>query len=258
MKPAGTLLMVALLGTWAATPSLAQQDKGGAANAAGDTAGPSVPKGDAGNGSGSGNGAPKESDRPADTAGPPAPSNVNGVTKKGTGDVANDGNHKGTALPALAGKTGAEHIDLIHPDDGYANLRRRAARKALAAGIAANKKLTPSFVPANIAAHDQGTKPPTSPVTHNAIGAVVANGHPLDRKGLVLTPPHQISGTNSVGVATSNPLPPPVHVHTATTLPTTGVNGTAIAHTSAPPGSVGGPAKLNTGGVNGTSLKPRF
>jgi hypothetical protein len=265
MKPGCTLLAAALVGAFAVAPgltqqSLAQQEPHTAANAGADVAGNGnpAPKGDGGNGSGGGNAAHTDANatsnpgtgQPAGNTGPTPPSNVTVDTaKKGGGPVVNDGSRKGANLPVMAGK-GSEHIDLIRPDDGYANLRRRAARKILA-GTATGGKPAPSIGLATVAPH--AAKTSTNPVTHNAIGAVVANGAALDQKGLVATP-HP--GTNSIGVTMPTPSPTGPHVHAipTATISTPGINGTTMPHHAA---AVGGPAKLNTG-INGTLIKPKF
>jgi hypothetical protein len=149
------------------------------------------------------------------------------------------------------GGGGAERIDLVRPDDGYASLRRRAAGSALA-GIAAGKKPKPLAVPTG-----QAIKPMVPPTTaHNAVGAVVVNGaSSQDHKNAV--PPHGIGpGTNSIGVGATHPVAPAGNVRPPIPPQTPGINGTTIGHIASTSGTVGGPAKPRTG-INGTSFRPR-
>jgi hypothetical protein len=132
-------------------------------------------------------------------------------------------------------------IDLTRPDDGYANLRRRAARTSL---IAAQKK--PSVGALGVAtAH-----PPAATVEHtrNAAGAAVpaVPSLPAAVGAARPEPVHAESvpgfgGTkNNLGLSTTGVHPAPVHVATTPPKPpVSGINGTSL-HQGGP--GIGGPA----------------
>jgi hypothetical protein len=138
-------------------------------------------------------------------------------------------------------------IDLTRPDDGYGNLRRRAARPSL---IAAQKRLQIA-TPATVAPHP----PASAMVDHprNAAGAVVPGmstppvGLGAAKPGPVHTEPATASafgaGKNSLGLSATGLHAVPVHVAT-TPAPTkplvAGINGTSL-HPAAL--GIGGPAK---------------
>jgi hypothetical protein len=147
--------------------------------------------------------------------------------------------------PADRGKTtdskSVGPIDLTRPDDGYANLRRRAARTSL---IAAQKK--PSVGALGVAtAH-----PPAATVEHtrNAAGAAVpaVPSLPAAVGAARPEPVHAESvpgfgGTkNNLGLSTTGVHPAPVHVATTPPKPpVSGINGTSL-HQGGP--GIGGPA----------------
>jgi hypothetical protein len=127
-------------------------------------------------------------------------------------------------------------IDLTRPDDGYANLRRRAARHSL---IAAQKK-PPVVAP--------GVHPPaaaTAEHTRNAAGAVMLPAPPAAVGAARPEPVHAESvpafggARNNLGLSTTSAHPAAVHVATTPKPPVNGINGTSL-HQGGP--GIGGPA----------------
>ena len=147
-------------------------------------------------------------------------------------------------------------IDLTRPDDGYGNLRRRAARPSL---IAAQKKLQP-VTAATVAPHP----PASAMVDHprNAAGAVVPGmsatpvGFGSAKPGPVHTEPAIAFGAarNSLGLSATVVHPIPVHVATTpapTKPPVAGINGTSVH----PAGlGIGGPTKEHSA-IAGSSFR---
>ena len=135
-------------------------------------------------------------------------------------------------------------IDLTRPDDGYANLRRRAARTSL---IAAQKK------PAVVAPGTAIAHPPvagTAEHTRNAAGAAVpaAPALPAALGTARPEPVHAESvpgfggAKNNLGLGIGGAHPGPVHIATtpaAPKPPVIGINGTSL-HQAGP--GIGGPA----------------
>jgi hypothetical protein len=131
-------------------------------------------------------------------------------------------------------------IDLTRPDNGYANLRRRAARPSL---IAAQKK-PPATVPATVTPHP----PATAEHVRDAAGAAVpavpavvgaAKPEPVHAESV----PGFGGAKNNLGLSTTGVYPAPVHVATtpaAPKPPVVGINGTSL-HPGGP--GIGGPAK---------------
>jgi len=150
--------------------------------------------------------------------------------------------------PAGHGKTtdskSVGPIDLTRPDDGYANLRRRAARTSL---IAAQKK------PAVVAPGTAIAHPPvagTAEHTRNAAGAAVPAAPALPAAVAAARPepvhaesvPGFGSAKNNLGLSTTGMHPAPVHIATTPTgakPPVVGINGTSL-HPGGP--GIGGPA----------------
>jgi hypothetical protein len=135
-------------------------------------------------------------------------------------------------------------IDLTRPDDGYANLRRRAARPSL---IAAQKK-PPVVAPAGATAHPPAAA--TAEHTRNAAGAAVpvAPGLPAAVGAARPEPVHAESvpafggAKNNLGLSTIGAHPAPVHVATtpaAPKPPVSGINGTSLHQAGT---GIGGPA----------------
>jgi hypothetical protein len=146
-------------------------------------------------------------------------------------------------------------IDLTRPDDGYANLRRRAARTSL---ITAQKKL-PAVTPATLAAHSAAAA--TAEHTRNAAGAAVPVAPTLPTAvGAARPEPVHAAPTafgaakNSLGLGAGAVHPAPVHVATTPAPPKPpvgGVNGTSL-HQAGP--GIGGPAKDHSA-IAGSSYK---
>jgi hypothetical protein len=145
-------------------------------------------------------------------------------------------------------------IDLTRPDDGYANLRRRAARTSL---ITPQKKL-PAVAPATLAAHSAAA---TAEHTRNAAGAAVPVAPTLPAAvGAARPEPVHAGPTafgaakNSLGLGAGAVHPAPVHVATTPAPPKPpvgGVNGTSL-HQAGP--GIGGPAKDHSA-IAGSSYK---
>jgi hypothetical protein len=136
-------------------------------------------------------------------------------------------------------------IDLTRPDDGYANLRRRAARPSL---IAAQKK-PPGMAPGTVIPHPPAAA--TAEHARNAAGAAVpgaptlppAVGGAKPEPGHAESVPGFGSAKNNLGLSTTGMHPAPVHVATtpaAPKPPVMGINGTSL-HQGGP--GIGGPAK---------------
>jgi hypothetical protein len=137
-------------------------------------------------------------------------------------------------------------IDLTRPDDGYGNLRRRAARPSL---IAAQKK-SPIVRPANIVLHPPAAATAEHP--RNAAGAAVPAVPTLPAAvGAVKPEPVHAEPTaatafggakNNLGLSATGIHPAPVHVATTPAPPkppVIGINGTTL-HQGGP--GIGGPA----------------
>jgi hypothetical protein len=150
--------------------------------------------------------------------------------------------------PADHGKTtdskSVGPIDLTRPDDGYANLRRRAARPSL---IAAQKKSVvapgtvaphpPAAATAEHARNAAGAAVPGAPALPPAVGA--AKSEPLHAESV----PGFGGAKNNLGLATTGTHPAAVHVATtpaAPKPPVIGINGTSLHQAGA---GIGGPAK---------------
>jgi hypothetical protein len=149
-------------------------------------------------------------------------------------------------------------IDLTRPDDGYANLRRRAARTSL---IAAQKK---PLVVAPVAATLHPPAAATAEHTRNAAGAVVpalptlpaAGGAARPEPAHAETAPALGGAKNNLGLGTTALHPAPVHIATTPALPKPpvgGINGTTL-HQGAP--GIGGPAKDHSA-IGGSSYRHR-
>jgi len=240
------LCIAALLGAFATTVGFSQ-DAGG--NAAPDPAAAKPQDADtSGKGSGpAGNNAGntggdrdrRDGGKDGGNSGTP-PSSTNA---KGGNIGANPGGKSG----GVAGRGG---IDLVTPDNGYTNLRRRAQRGALGA-IAAKKRATPGSIAA--------VNPYTHPIpgagtglSRNALGMPIATGPAGEgHHGPGFMRP-ATTGIGGTGAATHPPTfhvnaPPPIHI--------IGINGTTMGHVG--PGTIGGPANIHTG-VNGTTLRRKY
>jgi hypothetical protein len=273
----------------AATASLAQEDRrdaapgsatperdrsgneagGGANGGGGGAAGPggAMPlrtDGDRRDGGASGN----FSDRNNAVGNDPAPpDNHGGPIKKGSEGIGSRAPVAAPSAPVVGAKGGAagakggtaDHggIDLVRPDGGYgnnANLRRRAARRALATLEA---KKPPSVPQLNVTIHTAPAYGTGTPQTRNALGIVapVEDGRHVPGVALPHAPGSTAPVTTSPGVELHLVPPPRIEPHGIDGRTLTGINGTTMGHVAAG-GGIGGPAKNRTG-INGTSFRPK-
>jgi hypothetical protein len=160
-------------------------------------------------------------------------------------------------------KSAARGIDLIRPDDGYANLHRRATRSSL---VAAGKKNKLQVVPpVAVTPHQLSlARAPTAPPRNSAGIALPVStgvGKPDSIQTMPGGPVNTSLAKNSVGMSLGETYRPEIHrpeTHLAATgmaAPVTGINGTTMGHAGA--GGVGGPAK-DRSAINGSALRPRF
>ena len=200
------------------------------------------------------------------------PATVNGIAiKNGSGEAGRDA---GPKTSGRLGKTGAavHSIDLVRPDDGYANLRRRAMRSTL---IANAPKKSPAVVPAgNIVVHPPVASP--TAVAKNAIG-VTAPSTGIQNPAVA----HPLSGVAAIGGVTSGNLvnrnmangnvmktsiggnagevrhETPRPVPTASAFHSTGLSGTTMGHPAVNAAPLGGPAHI-VSGIGGGSMRPKY
>ncbi len=149
------------------------------------------------------------------------------------------------------------------PDDGYANLRRRATRSSLVA--AGQKKKLQAVPPVAVTPHQLSpARVPAEPLRNSAgIAFPVSTG--VGKPDSIRTMPGVPANTglakNSVGMSLGEIYRPEIHrpeTHLAATgmmAPVTGINGTTMGHAGA--GGIGGPAK-DRSAINGSALRPRF
>jgi hypothetical protein len=172
-------------------------------------------------------------------------SNVRGRIK-GPGT---DAGHAGVASGATPGPPPS--IDLVRPDDGYTNLRRRAARASLIAGhknLAFGRPAVPPHLPSVGPLVE-----PTRTATGTAVPAGPAFGKPDGFHPSGTVP--GIAPKNNLGLAATEVHRPdmPVVPH-VTPLVVSGINGTTMGHTT--PSSIGGAAK-DRSAIAGTSYRHR-
>jgi hypothetical protein len=150
-------------------------------------------------------------------------------------------------------------IDLTRPDDGYGNLRRRAARPSL---IAAQKK-PPIARPANIVLHPRAAATAEHP--RNAAGAAVPAAVPTLPAAVGAVKPKPVhaeptaatafgGAKNNLGLSATGIHPAPVHVATTPAPPrppVIGINGTSL-HQAGP--GIGGPA-TDRSAIGGSSYR---
>jgi hypothetical protein len=151
------------------------------------------------------------------------------------------------------GGTGEAGIDLIRPDDGYANLHRRAPRSSLVA--AGQKKKLP---PVAVTPHQlSSARIPAEPLRNSAGAAFpISTGIPDSIRTIPGGPVSTGLARNSVGVSPADIHRPDIHLAATSMMPpVTGINGTTMGHAGA--GGVGGPAK-DRSAINGSALRPRF
>jgi hypothetical protein len=182
------------------------------------------------------------------------------------GNTANGRSAKGGASETgfeFGGKSAARGIDLIRPDDGYANLHRRATRSSLVA--ASQKKKLQIVPPVAVTPHQLSpARTPAEPSRNSAgIAFPVSTGvgKPDSIRTIPGGPVNTSLAKNSVGMSLGEIYRPEIHrpeTHLAATgmvAPVTGINGTTMGHAGA--GGIGGPAK-DRAAINGSALRPRF
>jgi hypothetical protein len=156
----------------------------------------------------------------------------------------------GSKAPGKGGKSAgaALGIDLVRPDDGYINLRRRATRSSpIAAGQTKKLQIAP---PVAVKPH------PASPA-----GASVEPLRNSTGVGLPLhTAPRMPVTTglakNSIGLSVNEIQRRETHITASGALaPVIGINGTNNGRAGV--GGVGGPAK-NRSGINGSAFHHKF
>jgi hypothetical protein len=202
---------------------------------------------------------------------PGAAANKTGAAAAGqnsglSGNTANGRSAKGGTSETgieFGSKSAARGIDLIRPDDGYANLRRRATRSSL---VAAGQKKKLQVVPP-VAVTPRQLSPartPAEPLRNSAGVAFPIStgvGKPDSIRSIPGGPVDTDLAKNSVGMSLGEIHRPEIHrpeIHLAATgmmVPVTGINGTTMGHAGA--GGVGGPAK-DRSAINGSALRPRF
>jgi hypothetical protein len=157
---------------------------------------------------------------------------------------------------SVSGKSaGTPHlIDLVRADDGYANLRRRAARPSL---ISAGQKKKPQIVtPVAV------VPPPPSPAgaTERARNSA---GMPMPAKinflgpdavrAVTNEPANAGPAKNSLGLTVNHTQRNNPHVTAAsTTAPVMGINGSSMGHVGT--AGIGGPAKERSA-IGGSSFR---
>jgi hypothetical protein len=172
------------------------------------------------------------------------------------------GNNRGTkgsgAAAGKGGKSAGPGIDLVRPDDGYANLRRRAARSSL---IAAEQKKKLQIAP-TVAATPHLPSPAGTPAEHarNSAGVTLPAGATVGKPELVHTAPggpvNTGVGKNNLGLSVNETHHTETHITaTGTTVPVSGINGTTMGRVNA--GTVGGPTK-DRSAINGSAYQRKF
>jgi hypothetical protein len=175
-----------------------------------------------------------------------------GANKKG-GEGGNEAGFK----PSVA-KTGAavQGIDLVRPDGGNANLRRRAMRSSLIAN--APKKVPTIVVPGNIVVHPQ--IPSQAVVAKNAIGVSAPS---TGIQNLAVAHPSagvMVNGNvakTSIGGNVGEVRHEGAHrVPIVGAVHPTGLSGTTMGHPAVNAAALGGPAHI-VSGIGGTSIRPK-
>jgi hypothetical protein len=148
--------------------------------------------------------------------------------------------------PNAGGKSAAmaHGIDLVRPDDGYANLRRRAARSSLVAN--AQRKKPQIVAPVTGTPHAPAAVGPTVEQARNSTGAPVSANVNLTKPGAIHAVPAVPANTgpakNSLGVSLNETHHRDIHVTATTAMaPVNGVNGTTMGRVGLT--GIGGPAK---------------
>jgi hypothetical protein len=174
------------------------------------------------------------------------------------------GNSRGTkggeTASGKGGKSAGQGIDLVRPDDGYANLHRRAMRSSL---IAAGQKKKLQIVPTVVA-----TPHPPSPAGtpaepgRNSAGVTLPPSAAVGKPELVHTVPGAPApvntgvGKNNLGLSVNETHHTETHITaTGTRVPVSGINGTTMGRVNA--GTVGGPMK-DRSSINGSGYQHKF
>jgi hypothetical protein len=266
VKTCRTILAAAAVIALAGNASLAEHGGGKSAPGHGAAHHQSSAPGAAEGAANPGKGAPNptgEVERSAGRSAPPA--TIIGVAnKKGGGEVGHD---FGPKMPSTFGKTGAavHGIDLVRPDDGYANLRRRAMRSTL---IANAPKKIPTTVPAGSTIVHAPTSSPvvSAGVARNAIGVTAPSA---GIQNLAVTHPSlgvavngsvangNVAKTSIGGNAgevrheSAHPVPIAGAIHP------TGLSGSMMGHPAVNAAALGGPAQI-VSGIGGKSIRPKY
>jgi hypothetical protein len=132
-------------------------------------------------------------------------------------------------------------IDLVRPDDGYANLRRRAARSSL---VSPTQKKPPPVAPLAVTLRPPSPAGATSESARNS-GAMPIPAHINAPKpsavGAVTNEPANTGlARNSLGLSTNAPHHHEIRI-TAAPFPVTGINGSTMGHAGTT--GIGGPTK---------------
>jgi hypothetical protein len=177
-------------------------------------------------------------------ASPPAPATSSGRA----------GIESGSKTSGKGGKSAgaARGIDLVRPDDGYINLRRRATRSSL---IAAGKKMLQIAPPVAVKPHRASPADASVEPLRNSAGVAL----PLKPDSIHTAPRMPVTtglAKNSIGLSVNEIQRPETHLTaTGAVAPVTGINGTNMGRTGV--GGVGGPAK-DRSGINGSDFHHKF
>jgi hypothetical protein len=182
---------------------------------------------------------------------PSAPATVHkGHAAKGRADEAGIGS-------GPVGKSAGEAlgIDLVRPDDGYANagMARRAARSSLIP--TSQRKRLQIVPPVPVTPHLRSPAGTSFEPLRNSAGLALplSTGKP-DSMHTVPSVPGLAK--NSLGISVNEIRRPKTHLTaTSTMAPVTGINGTTMDHAGV--GGVGGPAK-DRSGINGSAFHHKF
>jgi len=223
------------------------------ANGAAGVGNPQRGDGDRGRGAGGGSEHAGDGNSAGLDTGPP-----DGAMKKGGAQTGH-----GPIDPVVGAKGGgADHggIDLVRPDDGfgnYANLRRRAARRALIALAPIRPLSAPKLIRTAPGIGGGSGSRSGSELIRNALG--IATGVEGGRHA----PEFMLRG--SAGSSASVGMPPGTAIHPAPPHRVdppaldgrmmSGINGSTMGHAAS--GGIGGPAKFQ-GGINGTNFRRNF
>jgi hypothetical protein len=176
---------------------------------------------------------------------PPAPATASGRA----------GIKSGSKASGKGGKSAgaARGIDLVRPDDGYINLRRRATRSSLIA--AGQKKKLQIVPPVAVKRHPASPAGASVEPLRNSAGVAL----PLKPDSIHTAPRMPVTtglAKNSIGLSVNEIQRPETHLTaTGAVAPVTGINGTNMGRPGV--GGVGGPAK-DRSGINGSAFHHKF